>query len=216
MPSMARILNTPKIKSKHIKLAATAGAYGTIDLSIKTFGTYEKRALNVWRSVVGRCVPGSAERLRHTTYDGCKLHKSWRKFSKFLEWYRANYIEGYDLDKDILTGKSKVYGPHTCCFVPHYINTLVRGRMRKGKTLPEGVNLCKQLNAPYRAVICKYGKQEHIGYYSSVSKAVRAYRAEKSKHISCVAYWAYELGHINEEVYANLRIFARDFLVAER
>ena len=51
------------------------------------------------------------------TYRGCTVAEEWHNFQNFAKWYEDNYIEGYQLDKDIKVEGNKVYGPDTCMFI---------------------------------------------------------------------------------------------------
>lgn len=97
----------------------------------------------------------------HPTYVGCVVCDEWLHFSNFKKWFDANFVEGYDLDKDILVKGNKVYSPDTCCFVPHEINILVRNYNRKHKqfNLPTGVYYDKIRN-----------KYKAGGYFNSIQK----------------------------------------------
>ena len=48
----------------------------------------------------------------------CSVCEEWKHFSNFKKWFDENYIEGFDIDKDILIKGNKVYSPEACSFVP--------------------------------------------------------------------------------------------------
>ena len=64
---------------------------------------------------------------KHPTYIDSEVCDEWLKFSSFLQWHHANYVEGWHLDKDLFGG-GKLYSPATCCFVPGYINRFLTKR----------------------------------------------------------------------------------------
>ncbi len=77
----------------------------------------------VWRGIISRGYDDKFKKT-HPSYIGCSVASEWHNFQNFAKWYDENYIEGYELDKDILIKGNKLYSPDTCVFVPPYINTL--------------------------------------------------------------------------------------------
>ena len=51
------------------------------------------------------------------TYIGCSVSPEWHNFQVFAVWFYENYIDGYELDKDIKIKGNKVYCPDACMFV---------------------------------------------------------------------------------------------------
>lgn len=49
-----------------------------------------------------------------------------RDFEKFYDWCLDNYVEGWQIDKDLLSGDEKIYSPDTCLFVPPEVNAFYR------------------------------------------------------------------------------------------
>lgn len=107
-------------RCKFNKRKKTIYGLGTNDLDEKVFGM---KSYRVWRGVLQRC-SGNLDNNRYPTYRGCAVCDEWRLFSVFKKWFDENYIEGYELDKDILVKGNRVYSPETCCFVPKEINVL--------------------------------------------------------------------------------------------
>ena len=83
-----------------------------------------------WTNMLQRCY-SLAWHKKYPTYIGCQVCEEWLYYSKFKKWYEENYREGFELDKDILIDGERVYGPKTCAFVPHYINSIARKHRRK-------------------------------------------------------------------------------------
>lgn len=79
-------------------------------------------ALYTWRRMLRR-VYSTKERLRRPNTLDLKLQESWHNFQNFLIWYNLNYIEGFELDKDILRQGNNIYSEEMCCFLPREINT---------------------------------------------------------------------------------------------
>lgn len=74
------------------------------------------------------------------TYVDCSVHPSWHLYSGFKQWFDANHVAGYQLDKDILQPGNKTYSPDTCVFVPHFINQAVVWKRKQPKSGYHGVN----------------------------------------------------------------------------
>jgi len=63
--------------------------------------------------------------MKNEHYKGVKIAEDWYTFENFLNWALLEPFssqDGYDLDKDILSGEEKIYGPETCCFIPSSLN----------------------------------------------------------------------------------------------
>ena len=80
------------------------------------------KVYNTWNGMLERCYD-PASLIKCPTYTGCSVVKEWHNFQVFAAWFTDNYIEGYDLDKDIKVKGNKVYGPDTCMFVTHADNS---------------------------------------------------------------------------------------------
>ena len=76
------------------------------------------KSYSTWRSMLERCYEKKAHEKR-PTYKGVTVCDEWRSFQNFAEWFEANYIESFHIDKDISqrSVKNKIYSPNTCKFV---------------------------------------------------------------------------------------------------
>ena len=97
---------------------------------------------------------------RKSSYEEVNIHDSWVLYSNFKVWWEEHYVEGYHLDKDLLSkdGESE-YGPDTCCFLPSHLNTTLSG-MRYTDRLTGTV---PTKNGTYATV----SQSEHYGTYKS-------------------------------------------------
>ena len=73
------------------------------------------RAYSVWSNMIRRCYCSKQQAIQ-PRYVGCTVSREWHCFQDFTNWFCANYIEGYQLDKDII-GTGKEYSPSNCIFV---------------------------------------------------------------------------------------------------
>lgn len=153
--------------------------YG-IGIYSKCYYDSTSKCYKVWKDMLQRCYDEKTL-LRYPTYRSCKVCDEWLVFKNFADWYDDNYIEGYQIDKDII-GNGKLYSPSTCCFVPNKINNLLHTNSKKNKsTLPVGVQL---QDGKYRVMInAGINKKLHIGYFDDVNNASEAYTNAKKKYV---------------------------------
>jgi len=71
---------------------------------------------NTWADMIQRCYDPKWHD-KKPTYTGCTVCDEWHNYQVFSEWFEDNYIEGFQLDKDIKIDGNKVYSPETCMFV---------------------------------------------------------------------------------------------------
>ncbi|QZI90420.1 hypothetical protein MYOV003v1_p0096 [Vibrio phage 207E48.1] len=84
--------------------------------------TYTK-AYRTWSSMLERCYSAKYQ-AKKPSYIGCTPSSEWLLFSNFKVWFDDNYIEGYQLDKDLFIDGNKIYSAATCFFVPPRLNSL--------------------------------------------------------------------------------------------
>lgn len=108
-------------------------------------GSYKSRAgkgfsrqYQSWQSMLHRCYDHRYQK-RAPTYKGCSVDKDWHNFQNFAKWFDDNYIEGYQLDKDIKVKGNKIYSPDTCLFVSPQENTEASCAKTYRLTNPEGL-----------------------------------------------------------------------------
>lgn len=92
-------------------------------------------AYDKWANMLHRCYSENTH-ARQPTYKDCSVDPHWHNFQNFAKWFEENYnneyMQDWQLDKDILFEGNKVYSPETCCFVPREINIMING---SGNTL---------------------------------------------------------------------------------
>ena len=141
-----------------------------------------------WRDMIRRCY-SDKHQLRHPSYKGCSVVEEWHTFSNFKAWMETQDWKGKDLDKDLLIPGNKVYGPDTCMFVSHQVNTILNvkpsSKYKQGVACHKGVTSCN--TKKYFARIRKYGKHHLLGSFYSEDEAHEAYLVERKKYIIEVA-----------------------------
>ena len=146
------------------------------------------------------------------TYENVTVCDEWLLYENFYEWLHSqeNFQQWYDghrweVDKDIIVKRNKVYSPDTCCLVPHYINTLFVKRESSRGDLPIGVSKDSKSNR-YQAITI-YGRENNkskttLYYYSTPEDAFYlGYKPSKEAYIKRVAQEEYNKGNITERCY---------------
>ena len=151
-----------------------------------------------WKDMIRRCYDKKSLKTR-PTYSDCTVCKEWLRFSVFKEWFDKNYIQGYALDKDILSKGNRVYSPETCCFVPIEINTLVINNKQRRGLFPLGVTAIPH-SGTYRANL----GNKHLGCYSTPEEAFQAYKSAKEQYVKERATQYFQEGKITHRVYQAL------------
>lgn len=101
------------------------------------------------------------------TYSNVSICDDWYIFSNFYDWFEPNYKNGWQLDKDLLSGT--IYSASTCLFVPNEVNQLFR---TFSTSLMKGV---VQNHKGYQAQISINGVIIKLGTYPTVQEAHNQY-----------------------------------------
>lgn len=158
-------------------------------------------AYTTWRNMFRRCYNPNRTK-EALSYHDCSVSKSWWSLSNFMEWFKDNYREGYQLDKDILVPNNREYSPETCCYVPPDINKLVLQFKSFKKSSPQGVR--QTLSGRYEARVKMHDHDIHLGTYDTEERAVLAYLKGKRNLVIEMANDYFAEGLINEKVYDAL------------
>lgn len=185
-----------KCASKGIRERNLIYGVGVNDVDDKT----RVKSYRVWKEMLGRCY-SEKRKLKNPTYRGCSVCDEWLVYSNFKQWFDENYIEGYELDKDILVKGNKIYSPYKCRFIPHEINSLLINCKRKRGEYPIGV--CR-IEDKFYASIRMHGKCVRLGVFDSPDLAFEAYKTAKEVYIKEVATAYYTRGEISQDIYRAL------------
>lgn len=173
-----------RIKTGNIKNLTHKSIYNVGYFGIGSYNSTHK-GYGTWSTMLERCY-NEIKKPKNQSYKDCSVHPDWHNFQVFAEWFDENYVEGYELDKDILVKGNKVYGPSTCCFVPKQINNLFTKRNKLRGDFPIGVNY-HPVNKKFVARCNVYGCSEHLGYFDSPEQAFYIYKKTKEGEIKRVA-----------------------------
>lgn len=189
--------NRPIIDARTIKFGKGINDYPhpIIDTNGDILISYQK-----WCSMLARCYSKKYQKSGQS-YKGCFVCDEWLLFSNFKRWFDDNYIEGCQLDKDILVKGNKVYSPQTCCFVPQRLNSIILYSKNKRGNFPIGVSQNKKRFVAH----CSCGKEQYyIGSFRTQKEAFEAYKKKKLEIIAQEASYYYSQGLIKENVYQAL------------
>lgn len=121
--------------------------------------------------------------IKQPSYTGVTVCDEWLIFSNFRKWWLDNYIDNYQLDKDILSMDSKVYSPDTCIYIPRWLNCFItnnlrgRGSSKIGTSWVEDSNKFKaQCNNP------KTTTTEYLGLFDTEEEAHQVWKDKKLKY----------------------------------
>lgn len=135
------------------------------------------------------------------SYTGCKMCDEWHDFQVFAKWHSENYIDGFELDKDLLSGGQKVYSPETCVFLPRNINTFLSGSGKQNKTGYDGVSFIKRVNK-FRASGKPFmgSKIKTIGHFYTPNEAYIKYQSFKAEQVEYAKQYMRSLNIYPEEI----------------
>lgn len=179
-------------KCGYLKTKNKVKGLGVNDIDhISTSKCYRK-----WKSILER----TSSTYNHKAYENVSVCKEWLTFSNFKRWFDENYIDGFAIDKDLLSpSENKIYSPQTCCFLPRIINNSIK-KFKTDKQI--GIKHCS--NGRYRVVLSAHAKQTLVGYYNSLEEARLAYKFAKKQYFKELAEKYFQEGKISERVYNAL------------
>jgi hypothetical protein len=163
---------------KDFKLENGDWAYRITDENGKRHFT---RAGLLYHALKQRVNPNGRKQKDSPLYQGC--YSTFDSFQAFSNWCQTQvgYLEGYHLDKDLITKDNKEYGEFTCLFIPQQLNKLITNRKRFRGELPIGVSRDKY---GIRAS-CQHGTKiaKFLGYFKTPEEAFNAYKSFKENYI---------------------------------
>ena len=137
------------------------------------------KSYTIWHSMILRCYSKKYNK-KHKSYQTKHVCDNWLCFQNFAKWFEQNYIEGFELDKDILVKGNGIYSPETCCFVPSEINKMFVKTFGAKRPLLLGVGIDKK---KFSARMSNYT----IGNFNTPEEAFQAYKTTKEQKIKDVA-----------------------------
>jgi len=126
---------------------------------------------------------------KQPTYIGCSVSDNFKYYPYFKDWCSAQTgfnLDGFALDKDLLSKGNKIYSEDLCVFVPQEINNLItRSDKSRGEFL---------IGVSYHRASCKFvsvvsinGGLKHLGCFDTEAMAFQAYKIAKENQIKVMA-----------------------------
>ncbi len=175
------------IREGEIKNPIHPSVYGVGYIGVgkytKSYGGLYNKMYYTWYNLLKRCFCEEYQE-KYPTYKECSVTEDWYNFQNFAEWFEQNYIEGFQLDKDLLVKGNKIYSPETCCFIPQEINKLLTKCDSKRGRYPIGVSLFRK---SYLVKLSVSGKSIYLGSFNTPEEAFEAYKVGKEIEIRRVA-----------------------------
>ena len=121
------------------------------------------KCYNVWRSMVERCYT-EAFWVKSPSYKDCSVCDEWHNYQAFANWFYRTYPndgKDYEIDKDLLSGDSKIYSEKTCCWLTKEENISIAKSKRYSFINPYGEKVditslsefCKLNNLSYSSML---------------------------------------------------------------
>lgn len=135
-------------------------------------------AYKAWTNILTR-VYSNKYHAKQPTYSGVKVCDEWHSFMSFRAWWMENQVDGWQLDKDILSD-SREYSPETSLFVPRWLNSFITDSGAARGAYPIGVYFDRgrgKFEAQCSNPMSK--KTEHLGYFSTPEEAHLAWLTRK-------------------------------------
>lgn len=137
-----------------------------------------------------------------STFDPC-----WRYFTDFREWASGKFVDGYQLDKDILFEGNVHYGPETCCFVPSKLNTCFRPNIKTSE-LGQGVRvkILRSGDLRYEAFASNFltGKSVYLGLHKDLKYAQALARAYREVYLEDILHYLGRIEFKDQRVIAAI------------
>lgn len=194
-------VSAQRLKDCNIKNPYHPSVYGIGYLGIGKYNTdipqYER-----WRHILQRSYDKKCHKL-HPTYKNITVISDWHNYQIYAKWEEENYVEGWQLDKDLLSGESKIYSPETCCFIPRELNSFMTNNKSHNTSGHTGVTwIEKHKNWIVHASIdCK---NKYIGSFYSIEEASECYKKIRAIESEKWKIKAKKLG-LEERIIANIK-----------
>lgn len=152
------------------------------------------KARKAWHNMLDRVDGG-----KYRNYPNAKVCDEWRKdFENFYSWFKLNYRDGYQLDKDILGYGSMTYSPSSCCYIPPMLNKMF------GQCDPKHGEYAYLSDDFKRSRLVNNVFGETFTFSGETKKAYKDSKKAKALYIQRLAKRYFDLGMISEIVYTTV------------
>ena len=142
-----------------------------------------KTAYDIWRGIISRCYSTNIKK-SCAMYKDCTVDTDWHNFQNFAKWFEENYVDGFDLDKDLLYKGNKVYSAKTCCFLPSQVNSLFVIQKSKRNN---GIIGVQKVSNKFSVMLKIKNKPTYLGLFVCQQSAFLAYKKAKEQNIKNMA-----------------------------
>lgn len=149
---------------------------GSISVNGRIIKSYQ-----AWKDMLKRCYSEKYQ-IKKPTYIGCTVADEWLYFSNFKKWFDENYVDGYQLDKDLKYLGNKVYSKEACFFVTRELNSLFTNNRRNKGECQTGVSFHK-CKGRYRSTVRVKGRSKWLGLFSTSDEAEKVYLTAKGNEV---------------------------------
>ena len=166
------------------------GVGSTDGLKSRLDGSRMTPMYTLWSNMLSRCY-GTKTQSRQPTYQGCEVSDNFKSFNFFTEWCQEQVgfgMDGYALDKDLLTEGNKVYSEDTCVFLPRWVNQSLITQKSKQSNIPSGVHRRKgcKINI-YQSTLSKFNVLHVLCRSDSIEECFFVYKKEKELYLKELA-----------------------------
>jgi len=141
-----------------------------------------KQIRKEWHDLIKRSY-STKFKAKFTTYKDVSIHQDWLDFRIFKKWYKANYIPGWQLDKDLLVPGNKHYSPKTCVYLPQDLNKAIMSVQVDPIRKDLGVTKRKD---KYVSSIKANGEVKHLGTFDTEEEAHKTYMVKKIEQLESI------------------------------
>lgn len=139
-----------------------------------------QKSYKLWWKMRTRCY-NIKELNEKKCYKSVLICDEWQDYEKYKEWFDKYYIEGWEIDKDLLSVNDiKCYSPDTCCFLPHELNSFLSTCTHKPTTKSPHIGIAKTQNK-YEARINTRKGMLYLGRFETLDEAINVYNKVKKQ-----------------------------------
>ena len=136
---------------------------------------------SAWKNMIARCYSKNHQQ-QCKTYIGVTVCDEWKSFMAFRKWWIENHVDGWHLDKDLLTD-NRQYSPKNCIYIPRWLNNFTIDHGLARGEWPIGVHM-ERVSGLFVAT-CNSPetlKRVTIGRFKTPIEAHLAWKAKKLEH----------------------------------
>ena len=162
-----------KIKNPYHRSVYNIGYMGAGEFKASFKGKATK-SYKVWMAMMYR-IYSKKHLKRRPTYKNVAVAEKWHNFQNFAKWFEENYVEGWHLDKDLLSGEQKMYSPETCVFIPQELNSFLANNHVNNTSGETGVCYDKSK----KQWLAQISSKRFLGRFATKQEAANCYKRER-------------------------------------